>query len=233
MPETGLTRSPKLQKGALVQLIETLGVPLPSIVGFQFNPMKVSRSFRIWTPPHAGEAGPPPAPDVQPFDPEETISMEIELDATDGLEDDKPTAKEFGIADRLAALEKMLFAGDSPLQQVQQAAAAVAALAGGGQPAVRRTVPIVLLVWGVGRMVPVRITSFSVEETLFLPSLRPLQATVNVAMQVLVPEVFAGLAGPSAAVARGAYELYRKQQDALAILNVANAPEAIRALLPF
>jgi len=230
MPETGLTRSPKLQKGALVQLIETLGVPLPSIVEFQFNPMKVSRSFRIWTPPHAGEAGPPPAPDVQPFDPEESISMEIELDASDGLEDDKPTAKEFGIADRLAALEKMLFSGDSPFQQAQEAAAA---LLGVGQPAVRKTVPIVLLVWGIGRMVPVRITSFSVEETLFLPSLRPLQATVNVAMQVLTPDVFIGLSGPSVTVAKGAYALYRIQQDALATLNVANAPEAIRALLPF
>ena len=38
MPETGFRGSPKLQKGALIQLTETLVFPVPNIVPFQFNP---------------------------------------------------------------------------------------------------------------------------------------------------------------------------------------------------
>jgi hypothetical protein len=85
----------------------------------------------------------------------------------------------------------------------------------------------------VGRIVPVRITSYSIEEQSFLPSLRPVQATVNLSVQVLTPEAFKCMGGPSVALARGAYEVFRKQQDALALLHVANTLDEVRALLPF
>ena len=232
MPETGLTRSPKLQKGAIVQLVETFGIPLPNIVPFQFNPATVSRSLKPWNPLEVSQTERGlPSPAAQPFDPQETITMEIELDASDGLEDDDFTAKEFGVADRIAALEKMLFPGDSPLGQVLALASSL--LGGGAQAPERRTVPVTFLIWGLGRIVPVRITTYSIEEQLFLPSLRPLQASIHLSMQVLTPEVFKCLSGPAIELARGAYALYRTQQDALALLNFANSLDELRALLPF
>ena len=43
MPDTGLTRSPKVEKGALVQLIKELVGVVPSVIPFQYNPDKLSR----------------------------------------------------------------------------------------------------------------------------------------------------------------------------------------------
>jgi hypothetical protein len=232
MPDTSLTRSPKFQKGGLVQLVETLGAPLPNIVVFQYNPATMSRTLKPWNPLEVSQTDRGlPSPAAQPFDPEESITMEIELDASDGLEDDKATAKRFGIGDRIAALEKMLFPGDSPLGQALALASSL--FGAGAQPAERRTVPVTFLVWGIGRIVPVRITRYTIEEQLFLPSLRPLQAKINLELQVLTPEVFKCATGPSVELARFAYSFYRKQQDVLALLNVANSVEEIRALLPF
>jgi hypothetical protein len=232
MPDTSLTRSPKFQKGGLVQLVETITKPVPNIVVFQYNPATISRTLKPWNPLEVSQTDRGlPSPAAQPFDPEETITMEIELDASDALEDDKLVAKRFGISDRIAALEKMLFPGDSPLGQVL--AIANSLFGGKAQPAERRTVPATFLVWGVGRILPVRITQYSIEEQLFLPSLHPAQAKINLSMQVLTPEVFKCATGLSTDLARGAYSFNRKRQDVLALLNVANNVEEIRTLLPF
>jgi hypothetical protein len=231
MPETGFPGSPKLQKGALVQLVETLVFPVPNIVPFQFNPASVKRTMKPWNPlevdqTHRGL----PSPTAQPFDPEEAITIDIELDASDQLEDNDPIATQFGVADRIAALEKMLFPGDSPLGQL---IAAVSSVLGGAQPPKRPTVPITLFVFGVGRIVPVRITSYSVEEQLHLPSLYPIMAKVSLALQVLTPEVFKCQSGPAIDIAKAAYAFFRKQQDALALAQTGRAVESIRSLLPF
>src|SRR5215471_17246911 len=109
MPETGYSRSPKLQKGALVQLAETLGVPLPNVIPFQYNPASVSRTLTPWNPFDVSQNQRGAlAPTVQPFDPQEKITIEIELDASDQLEDGNPITERVGVADRIAAIEKLL-----------------------------------------------------------------------------------------------------------------------------
>jgi hypothetical protein len=231
VPETGYTRSPKLVKGALIQLAETLGVPVPNIIPFQYNPMTVSRTLTPWNPFDVSQNQRGAlAPTVQPFDPQEKITMELELDASDKLEEGNPITQQFGVADRIAAIEKLLFPGGSPLGALLGAAAAL--LGGGDQPPQRPTVPIVLLVWGLNRIVPVRITSYSIEEQAFLPSLYPLMAKISLSMQVLTPDVFQCETGPSVEVAKAAYKLYRTQQDVLAVLHTANNLDAIRAVVP-
>jgi hypothetical protein len=231
MPETGYTRSPKLQKGALVQLVETFSVPLPNIVPFQYNPETISRTLTPWNPLEVGENNRGlPAPQSQPFDPEETISLKIELDASDQLEDDKAIAKEFGVGDRIAALEKMLLPGSSPIGQVIELAAS---LVGGPTPPQRKSVPVTFLVWGLGRIVPIRITKYAIEEKLFLPSLRPIHADVSLDLTVLTPETFKCAKGIAVDMANFAYQFYRVQQDALAVLHIANTSDELRALLPF
>jgi len=232
MPNIGFTRSPKVQKGALVQLVETLTLPTPNIVAFQYNPASVKRALKPWNPLEVDQNQRGlPSPTAQPFDPDETITMDIELDASDQLEDDDPIANQFGIADRIAALEKMLFPGNTPIGQLLTAVTSLLGIA--AQPPQRKTVPVTLLVFGAGRIVPVRITGYSIEEQLYLPSLYPIQAKVSIGFQVLTADTFKCLSGPTVDIAIAAYTFFRKQQDALALAQTARSVDAIRGLLPF
>ena len=121
------------------------------------------------------------APTVQPFDPKESFNLTLEIDATNELEDDNPVAKEVGVADRLAALKKLTLPSQGLIGDVVASARALVGKA--SEQAIRPTVPVVLFVWGPGRILPVRITSFSVDETLFSPSLHPIQATVTLGLR--------------------------------------------------
>jgi hypothetical protein len=79
----------------------------------------------------------------------------------------------------------------------------------------------------------VRITSFSVEETLFSPTLYPIQAKATLALEVLTPDVFKCQRDPTADIAVAAYNFSKTQEDALALANMANSARAILGLLPF
>jgi hypothetical protein len=79
----------------------------------------------------------------------------------------------------------------------------------------------------------VRITSFSVEETLFSPALDPIQATLSLELEVLTPDVFKCRPDIAAELAIAAYSFTKLRDDALAIAHVANNRDAIRGLLPF
>ena len=78
-----------------------------------------------------------------------------------------------------------------------------------------------------------RITSFSVEETLFSPTLYPMQAKVSVALEVLTPDVFKCHRDPTADVAVAAYNFTKTQEDLLAVANLANSAKSILGMLPF
>src|SRR5262245_15763357 len=117
MPIISYTGTPRLQKGAVVQLIELAnGSVQQNIVVFQYNPATVKRGLKPWNPLEVDQNQRGlPAPNAQPFDPEESISIDVELDASDQLEDSDATAIQVGVSDRIAALEKMLFAVDTPI----------------------------------------------------------------------------------------------------------------------
>jgi len=236
MPDTGLTSSPKFEKGALVQLVKGLTGVVPNVIPFQYNPEKLSHTLTPWNPFEVDQTQRgAQAPTVQPFDPKESFTLTLEIDATNDLEDDNPVAKLVGVADRLAALKKLTLpseglAGDL----INSAIGAARALVGkAAKQAVRPTVPVVLFVWGPGRILPVRVTSFSVEETLFSPSLHPIQATVTLGLEVLTPDVFKCQRDITADIAVAAYNFTRLQEDTLATAHIANNLEAIRGLLPF
>src|SRR2546425_6357681 len=100
--------SPKILKGALVQLAEGFIGPVPNIIVFQYNPESLSRTLAPYNPPtdQASDAQKAGSGDTsQPFDPGETFNLALELDATDALEqpDSHPVAVVSGVADRIAA----------------------------------------------------------------------------------------------------------------------------------
>jgi hypothetical protein len=146
------------------------------------------------------------------------------------LEDDNPVAKEVGVADRLAALKKLMLPTEGLVGDLVASARTLVGKA--SKHAVRPTVPVVLFVWGPGRILPVRVTRFSVEETLFSPSLYPIQAIVTLGLEVLTPDVFKCQHDLTADIAVAAYNLTRLQEDTLATAHIANNVDAIRGLLP-
>lgn len=231
MPETGYTRSPRLVRGALVQLAEDVVGIIPNVIPFQYNPETLSRKLTPWNPFEVDQtARGQIAPTAQPFDPKEAMTMEIHFDAADQLEESDPVAAQFGVADRIAAIEKLLMPSQGLLGDLLGAAAA---LAGAPQPPQRPTVPVALLVWGPGRILPVRVTDYSIDETTFLPSLQPLTAKISLSLEVLTPDVFRCETGPAVELAVAAYRFFRLQQSALALqYNARNAVQAL-SLLPF
>ena len=102
----------------------------------------------------------------------------------------------------------------------------------------RRESPVILLVWGPGRVVPVKITAFSVEEQAFNVALYPIRAKVTVGLKVLTDDFFKPIAqgaelSPAEKLAQSAYRYTRKQKQVLAAANISNSIESAMAMLPF
>lgn len=248
MANNGFSRSPLLLKGALVEFSERFIGPLPNIIVFQYNPGSLSRSLEVYNPfkeeaindPESGEQTGVRniiSSDAQPLDPPESFTLDLELDATDDLEIGDPVAVVTGVADRIAALEMLLYPQEDSL--LGDLLGSVSASLGGASASAeaeevpRGRVPIVLLVWGPGRIVPVRLTSFQVEEQAFSPLLYPVQAKVAVGIKVL-SESEIGLFDDSLAkdIALASYKFTRKQKQILAAANVANTVQSILGMLP-
>ena len=238
----GFSRAPLLTKGAFIQLTEGVAGPIPNVIVFQYNPETMTRKLTPWQPPAedaAAEQGGQTDPQTQPYDPEESIDTSIEFDCADQLEhpDRHPTAARFGVADRLAAMERLLYPvteGDGLLGDL---AASLTASASASAEVVRTIVPVVLFAWGPGLVMPVRLTSYSVEEQLFSTRLYPIRAKVSVSMQVLTDQSFpaAGENAQSslaAEIARAAYHYTSTQRKGLSVLNGGNTLDAILGLLP-
>lgn len=171
---TGFSGSPRLTKGALIGL--DVLKPVASVVVFQYNPEKVTRSLRPRTSGSDGAEG-EALRIVGP--PEETFSLEIEIDAADQLAAGDAVTGQLGIGPQLASLEMMLYPASALV--IANEALALAGLV----EVVPPEAPLALLVWGPTRVLPVRITEMSIAEQAYDPGLNPIQATVTVGVRVL------------------------------------------------
>lgn len=256
--------SPFLLKGALIYFGAPMLIPVPNIIVFQYNPETMTRTLTPWQPPakrvnlehdkwgyatnesefKAYNEG--LAKLSQPYDPQETFSLTLELDATDALEQPElhPVAVAAGVADRIAAIEMLMYPpGDSLLGGLLGTVAGSVSFSGVGSPTInseqlrRKDTPIVLFFWGPGRIVPVRITSLSIEEQQFSPLLYPTRAKATIGVKVLDQDDLVQVTGDSAhgatvEIAKACYKFTRGQKEALAAANIANAVESIIGMLP-
>jgi hypothetical protein len=168
--------SPRTVRGAIVAM--DLTSPLSRLVAFQYNPDLVTRALRPRTAPAESQVGPADAHRVWGA-PVETITMKIEIDATDQLAAGDTVASTKGITPQLAALEMLLYPSS------YEVIIAATQLAMGTIEILPPEGPLTILVWGRGRVVPVRIESLSVAEEAFDPALNPIRATVDLSAQVL------------------------------------------------
>jgi hypothetical protein len=273
MPKSGYSQTPRLLKGALIYFGSAMLIPVPNIIVFQYNPESMTRTLNPWQPltlvrpewERNEETGQYTMTNkeaykeylskvgllAQPYDPQETFSLVLELDATDALEtpDKHPVASLTGVADRLAAIEMLMYPpGDSLLGSLLGSVGASVSVsaggvsfgaAGGGALASveRKEAPIVLFFWGPGRIVPVRITSLAIEEQQFSPTLYPLRAKATIGVRVLDLDDLVMVDGNPATgavvtIAKGCYMFTRLQKEALATANLLNSAESIIGMLP-
>lgn len=168
--------SPRTLRGAIVA-VEPRN-PLSRIVLFGYNPDEVSRSLKPRGAGAGQQVGPGDANRIWGA-PVETISMTVEVDATDQLEAGDPVAAASGIAPQLSALEMLLYPSSSLV------IANTALLLAGTIEILPPEGPLTVLVWGPGRAVPVHIDGLEITEQAFSPTLVPTRASVQISATVL------------------------------------------------
>lgn len=162
--------APKLTKGAIIG-IDPFN-PLASVIIFQYNPKGLTRSLEAQTS-GAGEGNRTEVLRLRGA-PVETISIqELEIDAADQLETADPLATTMGVYPQLSALEMLLY------PKTASVVLNTALLLAGTIEIVPPAAPFTLFVWGLKRVLPVRITGFSIEEQEYDPSLNPIRASVK------------------------------------------------------
>jgi hypothetical protein len=237
--------APRTLKGAFIRLDETGIGAVPQIIVFQYNPENLTRKFKPYEPPADKEGAQVDATArVAPYDPDEEMDVVISLDAIDDLEEPEihPQAVVAGVSDRLAALEMLMYPSTETglLSSAVNAIAGALGMGGGEAVPVNPEVPVVLFAWGPGRVVPVKITAFTIEEQAFNSALYPIRAKVTVGIKVLTEDYFNAkkrtggtTLTPAEELACSAYRYTKKQKEILAAANVANSVESVLSTLPF
>jgi hypothetical protein len=166
--------SPRVMKGALVGF--DIFNPLASVIIFQYNPDKMTRTLQAQA---AGDGGATSEAVRLKGAPVETIKLEAEIDATDQLEKAEEQAVSRGIYPQLSALEMLIYPKSALV------IANTIRLAAGMLEIVPPVGPLTLLVWGMRRVLPVRVTDFSITEEAYDVALNPIRANVSLGLRVL------------------------------------------------
>jgi hypothetical protein len=204
-------------KGAFLKFDAGLLGKLPSIVVFQFNPDRVTRTPTLARVPVKSDgSGRRPAAQ-QPDQPSESISFTLHVDASDQLAQSNPIAVATGVLPALSALELLM---------VPKRALSIdlVGLIRGKKKKPHQHPPeklsTVLFFWGPFRILPVSIKSLSIIETAYDMLLNPVRAEVSVNLDVLTPRQL-----DNATLAIGAYKYSRGVKEVMAALNLANGAQ--------
>src|SRR5580658_3559458 len=171
--------SPRLVKGGIVTMDVDTSI-VQTVIALQYNPDTLTRTLQIQAMPGGQDGVRVDAlrlrgPAV------ETIKLEAELDATDQLEFPKqnPNAVKYGLHPQLAQLEMLVNPSVETLEADDSMANA------GTLEIIPLEQPLTLFVWSKSRVVPVRLTEFSITEEAFDPNLNPIRAKVSLGLRVL------------------------------------------------
>jgi hypothetical protein len=206
----------------------TPGSQPSSVIVFQFNPEAMRRSLahRAAPAPSTGSTGAAKEDVLRVAGPPvETITVTVDMHAADQLAepDENAAVAEEGLHPALATLELLMYPPSLTAASIEEKAAA-------GQVQINPAdLPLVLLVWGKSRVVPVKLTSLAVAEEAFDTRLNPIAAKVELGLQVLTYMEFT-----DSSIGRDAFIAYQKSKETLATRSVpaAAAQTGIRNLLP-
>lgn len=206
---TTFPNSPRLLKGGIVLLDADSGA-VRRVIALQYNPDTLTRTLQVQGGGGGGEGGDRSEALRLKGPPVETIKLEAEIDATDQLEfpDRNGEAVRAGVQPHLAALETIVY----PASAALQANNVLASL--GTLEILPLQAPLAVFVWSKNRVIPVRVTEFTITEEAFDPSLNPIRARVSLGMRVLsVNDVGFGHRAGSL------FMSYQQQKERLAALH--------------
>lgn len=217
---TSFPRSPKTLKGGFI-LMDSEGKQVQRTIAFQYNPDTVSRTL---TPrAAAGDAGDRLEALRLTGTPVESMKIDIELDATDRLErpGDNPETVANGIAPELADLEMMISPASADLESANRLALT------GTIEVLPLPSPMLLLVFGANRTLPVRISDFSIVEEEFDVNLNPIRARISLGLRLLsIDDLAYGSKGAELFMValKRREQLSRRKPPAIQSLGLKSAP---------
>ena len=174
---TSFPNSPRVVKGGLV-LVDPGSGQVRRVISMQYNSDTVTRTLQVQG---AGE-GADRSEALRLKGPAiESYKLEAEIDAVDQLEfpDQHQAVVAAGIAPQLAVLESLVNPTAADLLESK-------ALADAGTLEIApMESALALFVWGANRIVPVRVTEFSITEEAFDTALNPIRAKVSLGLRVL------------------------------------------------
>lgn len=194
MPST-ITNKPRIERGAFV---EHSARNDRLTLAFQFNPEQLTRrrSVNLSLLKDESDAGSGRSArrrrrgfknlkqlrEEQEIDVmDETISLDIRLDATDRLAEGDAVAAQHGVGPHIATLELMMQPKADPNKPEQRSSRQQQ----GHSYTQKPKPPMILFVWGRDRVMPAHITSMDITESEFSKDLVPIRATVSVSLSIL------------------------------------------------
>lgn len=217
---SGFPGAPKTLKGGFVEM-DSEGKKVLRTIAFQYNPDTLSRTL---TPRSARADGGDRIEGLRLIGPPaETMKIDIELDATDRLErpGDNPETVANGIAPELADLEMMISPGSADLEAANRLAST------GTIEVLPLPSPMLLLVLGSNRTLPVRINDFSVVEEAFDVNLNPIRARISLGLRLLsIDDLAYGSKGAELFMValKRREQLSRRKPPAIQSLGLKTAP---------
>lgn len=171
--------SPYILKGGIV-LLDPTTAQVQRIIVLQYNPDTLTRSLQVQAVSEGSDRsealrlkGPPV----------ETFKVEAEIDATDQLEtaeqDNNRTVIDYGVHPQIAVLESLVYPRSA------EAIVNFALAQTGTLEIMPMEAPLTIFVWSARRILPVRLTEFSVTEEAFDTKLNPIRAKVSLGMRAL------------------------------------------------
>lgn len=213
--------SPRVLKGAVIG-IDPAGARL-SVVVFQYNPETLTRTIQPQSADGGGSADKSEVLRLK-SPPQETIRLDVEIDAADQLDHSDPTATTLGLHPTLAALEMMLYPSAARVFANEILAAF------GIIEVIPPEAPLTLLVWGPKRILPIRLNELSITEEAFDPNLNPIRVKVGIGARVLNYDDL-GLLSPGGAI----FMAHQLIKETMAVIGTAEglvAAPSVLKLLP-
>lgn len=201
-----------LLKGGLVLVDYNTGA-VQRVIPLQYNPETLNRTLQVQG------IGPDSGPHVDQMrlkgPPIETYKLDAEIDAADQLDSGDPITTASGIEPALAVLETVIYPTSTQLQQSYSMAQS------GTLAIVPMDAPLVLFVWSKERIVPVKVTDFSITEEMFDSNLNPIRAKVSLGLRVLTVDDIG-----FTSVAGSIYMTYQQRKEQLAARSPAGSLSA-------
>jgi hypothetical protein len=199
----------------------------PQFIPFRFNPENLTRSFaaekgtgdagQVKLADTSGEpnTGGKQLPDSMSGSFTESFTLKLRFDFDDRHASMKLLPPALGIAPEIAALELLLHTAGALQEKVP------------GAKATRPALPKVLFIWGRMRVLPVRIASLTIDETVFNAELNPTRAEAQVGLEVLP------LTDTSDPLVRAAHQYTQGKRQLLGrLFHATSAAQGAGVILP-